>query len=357
MYLNLVSPRGLRAMACAAFALVALLAGPRVARADDVLNVVGGSTPGSFFEVLEDTAVGAGLYTAEHLTINKQYAGSASVCVQTVASGKGDICTSSVEPLIFGYEKGIRLQVFLSRDPRYDYLLAVPDASPIKSLADLKGKDIGETNVGSTAEISANSVLAGAGLTPADYSYVPIGLGTQAMAAINSGKVDAMAFPSVELGMYEVVGGMKFRYFKDPTLSDIPNVGFAASPDTIAAKADLLKRFCRAIVKAAILVRVNPELAGRYFLEGSGQKVTPEAIKTQGQEFAHLASDLPAFNLDNPRIGAIPVAGIDAYTKYLYGKGLTKTLVPASGLVTEQFIAFANDFDKKAWIAQAKALK
>jgi NitT/TauT family transport system substrate-binding protein len=177
------------------------------------------------------------------------------------------------------------------------------------------------------------------------------------MAAINAGKVQAMAFPSVELGMYEIVGNMKFRYFKDPALSDIPNVGFAATPATIVAKAELLKRFCRAIVKAAILIRVNPELAGKYFLEGSGQAVTPDAIRTQGLEFAHLQSDLPAVNLDNPRIGAIPSSGIDAYTKFLYGKGLTKTLVPASDLATEQFITYANDFDKKAWIAQAKAMR
>ena len=54
----------------------------------------------------------------------------------------------SIEPIILGWNKGVRLKAFFSRDPRYDYLLAVLDNSPIRSLADFKGKDIGEINVG-----------------------------------------------------------------------------------------------------------------------------------------------------------------------------------------------------------------
>jgi hypothetical protein len=37
--------------------------------------------------------------------------------------------------------------------------------------------------------------------------------------------------------------------------------------------------------------------------------------------------------------------------------GLAHVLVPANELVTNQFIAYANDFDKKAFIAWAKAQK
>jgi NitT/TauT family transport system substrate-binding protein len=345
--------RALVLAACAAL----VFATSRPAAADDTLTVIGGSNAASFFEVLEHVAERAGLYKDEHLNVNKQYAGSASICVQLVSTGKADICTSSLEPLILGYDKGIRLQVFFSRDPRYDYLLAVPDASPIHTLADMRGKDIGEVNAGSTSEISANDMLEGAGVSKHDVSYIPIGTGAQAMAAISSGQVQALSFPSVELGMYEVVGHMKFRYWKDPILSDIPNVGFAATPATIAAKGDLLQRFCRAIVKSAILIRVNPTVAAKYFLEGSGQKATDDAVRTQAQEFANLESDLPAVDLSNPRIGYLSPRGVEVYAKFFATQGMTKEIVPASDLVTDQFIAYANDFDKKAWIAEAKAMK
>ena len=59
----------------------------------------------------------------------------------------------------------------MNRDPRYDYTLAVLSDSPIKTLADFKGANIGEIAPGSTTEISATRRLAGAGLQPSDYSY------------------------------------------------------------------------------------------------------------------------------------------------------------------------------------------
>jgi NitT/TauT family transport system substrate-binding protein len=342
------------ALCCAAFALAFA---PRPASADDVLHVVGGSTPTSFYEVIEDVAQFGGLYKAENLNVDKQYAGSASVCIQLVASGKGDICTASIEPIILGWEKGVRLVSFFSRDPRYDYLLAVLDSSPIKTLADFKGKDIGEINLGSTSEISANHMLAGAGVAPGSVAYIPIGVGPQAISAITSGKIAALSFPSVELGTYSVVAGLKFRYYRDPILDSIPNVAFNALPATLQTKADLLKRFTRAMVKAAIVIRVNPAFAAKCFLQGAGQKLTPEALANETKELEITQGDLPASDLSNPRIGYMPVAGVQLYTRFMNDQGLTKTVVPAASIVSNEFIAQANEFDRKAFIAQAKAMK
>jgi hypothetical protein len=42
---------------------------------------------------------------------------------------------------------------------------------------------------------------------------------------------------------------------------------------------------------------------------------------------------------------------------FLYQNGLTSQLVPTSAIVTDRFITFANDFDHKAFIAQAKAMR
>ena len=64
------------------------------------------------------------------------------------------------------------MQAFFSRDPRYNEMLGVLDDSPIKTLANFKGTTIGETNLGATAELSANDMLTGAGLKRSDYSYV-----------------------------------------------------------------------------------------------------------------------------------------------------------------------------------------
>ena len=107
----------LRVAAALAGALAAALAFAAPALADDVLNVVGGTATPSFFDVEDIVAEPAGYFAQERLAVTKQYSGSSSNCFQIVASGKGDI-TSSVEAIILGYSKGLRLQVFLNRDPR-----------------------------------------------------------------------------------------------------------------------------------------------------------------------------------------------------------------------------------------------
>ena len=337
-------------------AVAALAWQPRPAAADDTIHVVA-SFPGGI-EVLENVAKFGGLFKAEHLDVDKQYSGSASGCAQLAGSGKADICATSIEPTIQGYSKGLRLQIFFSRVATYEYLLAVLDDSPIKTLAEFKGKDIGEPNAASATEVSANDMLAGAGLRRSDYNFVPVGAGAQALAALVTHKVAGLSDSATALGTEGAVSHLKFRMFRDPILDSIPNAGFEARPDVIATKGDLLRRYARAIVKAALLIRMNPGVAARYALMGEsvGQKITPDALAIAKQELIGLQGHLVGADPSSDRIGEMPVKGIALYCKALYDAGLTPTLVPVADIVTNQFIAYANGFDKKAWIAEVRKM-
>jgi NitT/TauT family transport system substrate-binding protein len=347
----------MRALAALGWAVFAFAFAPGPAVADDLVNVVGGTTSPSLFDVEDLVAEGGGFFKEEHLIVNKQFGGSASVCFQLIATGKGDICTSTVEPVLLGYSKGLRAVFFLNRDPRYDNVTAVLSDSPIKRLADFKGANIGETTAASTSEVTTNAVLSGAGLKPSDYAYTPIGIGALALAAIQAHKVDALSMPTLELSVDELVGHITFRYFPDTRLSDIPNVGFAATPATIAAKPDVLKRYARAIVKASLFIRVNPRMAARYFLEGSGQRVTPDSLALMTAEVSVLEPDFPAYDPANKRIGYFSPRGMELYCKFLYDAARTPDLVPGADLITNQFVDFANDFDHQAFIARAKLVR
>ncbi len=337
--------------------LVAALAltAPAGAQADDALILVGGNFPPSVVDVEDIVAERAGFYAQEHLKVTKDFAGNAAACFSAASTGKADICSSSFEPAILGYAKGVRIQFFLSRHPRYDYTLAVPNDSPIKTLADFKGANIGETNNGSTTEVSTNSVLAGAGLHRTDYSFTPIGTGPQALAALTAHKVDALSFPMQELAIMNVVAGLNFRTFPEPRIADVQNSGVGVSPATMAAKPDQLRRFARAMVKAYIFVRVNPQASAKMFLEGTNQKITPELLSLITREIEELEPMFPAYDLSDPHIGGITLRGIELYCKFFQDAGLTPVRVSGRELITNRFIAFANDFDKKALIAQARA--
>jgi NitT/TauT family transport system substrate-binding protein len=63
----------------------------------------------------------------------------------------------------------------------------------IKSIADLKGAKIGVTAPGSSTNMIAQFLMTKAGLKPDDASFVGVGAGPSAIAAIRNGEIDAIA--------------------------------------------------------------------------------------------------------------------------------------------------------------------
>ncbi len=339
-----------------ACALLACAAFPRPAAADDTLNIVA-IYPSAFFEVLDDVAENAGLFKAEHLSVNIQYAGNPAVAVQAVAAGKGDIASVNTDGIILGYAKGVRMTAFLAHGPRFQDVLAVLKASPIHTLGDFRGKVIGETSIGQPGEVFTRVLLAGTGLKEGDYSFAPIGIGAQALATLTTGKIDGIVQPLPQLRIYEVTDHLQFRYFLEPLLGDAPNSAWVTSPEIMQTKGDLLRRFSRAIVKASIITRVNPQLAAKDFLAHQDMRVTDAALADEVHLLEVSQDLLPATDPTSTRIGAMPLRGMKLYTKFLYDNGLTPQLVPFADVVTDQFIGYANDFDHAAFIAQAKRMR
>jgi NitT/TauT family transport system substrate-binding protein len=340
---------------CAALAFAATFARPAVAA--DSLTIVTGSQPTAFYEVITYVADQAGFFKEQNLDVTVNYAGNPNIAAQLISSGKGDIGAGAMEPLITGYEKGVRLQVFFMRSPKNSYAIGVPVDSPIKTLADFKGALIGEYSTGSSAEDYATPMLLGAGLHKGDFSFIPIGNGSQAIQALQSKRVAAAAFPYLELLLYVVNADQKYRYFFNPIEDSVPNTGYTATPQTLLAKADQIKRFCRALAQASILIRVNPELAARYYLKGAQVQVTPDALAKE-VTLLKIAQDLlPGANPMSKRIGDVPLAGMAILAKSEYDNGRTQAIVPTAGFATNAFIAAGNDFDHAAVIKRAKAMR
>jgi NitT/TauT family transport system substrate-binding protein len=325
-----------------------LLLACRLALADDALSVVkDGKTP-PLMNALNLIAEGAGFYKDAHLKVSTMLSDTALEALEICTSGKGDICPVGIEPLVTRYDEGIHLQMFLARASKFGYVIGVPEDSPIKTLADLKGKKIGvHSTSGTSAVFTTQSALSAAGLKPADYELVTIGLEDQALGALRSGKVVAAALPFYELIPF-MVAGTKLRILRHPTLANVANAGYAAAPAVIAAKGDALERFSRAIVKASLLVRYHPAAAARALLTADGKPFGDADLQRKTAELTFWEDDLPAANPDNKRIGEISMTGMQAYIQLLTDAGVTKTAMPASQVVTDRFIAYANDFDHKS---------
>jgi NitT/TauT family transport system substrate-binding protein len=351
-----VSAASARTFSLTCAAAIALLCPGPSAAADDALTIVTGAQPTAFYQVIDDVAMQAGFFKEQHLAVDYNYAGNPTIASQLLASGKGDIGAQALEPLITGYQRGVHLQVFFMRTPKSQYALGVRDDSPIRTLEDFKGTILGEYSTGSSAEDYVNSMLQGAGVRRADYSYIPIGNGAQAIEALNTNKVAGAAFPYLELLLYEVNAGQKYRFFFNPLLEDVPDTGYTATPATIQTKGDLLKRFCRAVAEASVLIRVNPVLAARYYLQVAGQPLSDDAIQKEAHLLQVAQGLLPGADPLSKRIGNVPIAGMATLSQVMYANGDTAALVPVSAIATDQFLDFANDFDHRALMARAKQM-
>jgi NitT/TauT family transport system substrate-binding protein len=338
--------------ACAALASFWCCAPAPAIAADTPLTLVLGTGLPPLMDTLDLVAQGAGFYADEHLSVSKMLVPDAAAAVDACASDKADICPIDIERVFSDYEQGRKVQLFLARVAKFTYVMAVLDNSPIKTLADFKGQSIGVHQLGDGTrpfggEIAVATMLGAGGLTRSDYTFVPIGFNEQALQGLTSGKVAGAGFPLYEFLPFEV-GGTKLRVFENPLLKDVVTAGYGAAPDTIATKSDALQRFSRAIVKAALLVRLNPAASARLMLQANGQPFTDADVARYTQLLTLWEDALLARDPANPKIGFIDPAGDELYGRLLLQYGVIKQPAPVSAIVTNQFNAFANTFDHRA---------
>jgi NitT/TauT family transport system substrate-binding protein len=138
------------------------------------------------------------------------FAGGAK-SLQALIGGSVDVVTGAYEHTIRMQAKGqdIRAVLELGRFPGIAVGIRKDKAASYKSPADLKGMKIGVTAPGSSTNMLVNFLLAQAGLTPQDASFIGVGSAASAVAAIRNGELDAISHLEPVLTMLEQSGDIK----------------------------------------------------------------------------------------------------------------------------------------------------
>ena len=87
--------------------------------------------------------------------------------------------------------KNIECVVQLNVAPGEAEIVSAKEANQIHSFADLKGKNLGVTELGSGTQALQIALLHRVGLKPSDAHFVPVGAGDTFIAALQQGKIDA----------------------------------------------------------------------------------------------------------------------------------------------------------------------
>jgi NitT/TauT family transport system substrate-binding protein len=281
-------------------------------------------------------------------------------CVKAVAAGTLPYALASIEPLAIMGPKDAGLEVFYTAYQGNIYGLAVPEDSPIHSVADLKGKRIGVASMASGGVIVARALVASAGLDPdRDIHFVATGEGAQAAAAVANGSVDALSLYDVQ---YALVGndGEKLRMLDNSAVSRFPSNGFVATRSTIEGRRAEAVALARGYAMGTVFTIANPRAA-----IGIMHALWPQTVPDGMSEATALRADMvtlqariPNWTLQAAGVtnwGESSAANYDAYMAFLVKSGVLKQAVPAADLVTNDLIPAINDFDAARVTAEAKA--
>jgi NitT/TauT family transport system substrate-binding protein len=146
-----------------------------------------------------------GYFKAEGLEVEINDFNGGSKALQALVGGSADVVAGVYEHTIRMQAAGQHLQAFVVMAKSMQLALAVARsrANQIKTVADLKGMRIGVSAPGSTTNMMVDRVLAGAHLGPNDVSIIGVGLSATAVAAIASGRIDAICTAEAAVTLME----------------------------------------------------------------------------------------------------------------------------------------------------------
>ncbi len=152
-----------------------------------------------------------GYFKAEGLEVEINDFASGSLALQTVVSGSADLVSGAYEHTISLQSRGQTFQAFVlqGRAPAIAMGISLKALPHYQSVADLKGKKIGLSALGSSTHTVASLMLARAGLRVGDVSFIGVGSAAGALSALRSGQIDAISNVEPVMTMLEQKGEIR----------------------------------------------------------------------------------------------------------------------------------------------------
>ncbi|WP_349885691.1 ABC transporter substrate-binding protein [Microbacterium sp. WHRI 7836] len=232
-----------------------------------------------------------GFFEEEGLKLETSVVANPPAGLAAAQGGQVDIAYAPSIPLLNALSSGVPLKVVApadgfvagaadAEDPATvdDTGLFASAASGISSVADLKGATIAIPARKAQLEVVISDALDRAGVDPGSVEWVVLDF-TSAVAALQSGTVDAAGLVSPFTAEADAAGAVQL---------DSPSVGFfeegavglwTAGKSTIAAKADAIAAFQRAVAKSNAYANEHPEDAIQAGIDATGSTLTVDDVK------------------------------------------------------------------------------
>lgn len=303
------------------------------------------------------------------------YAADEGLDLQVVAAGRPHLSIDGAVRgegiafvnMVFNFlirDQGRPFRSFYSVARKQNRSFAVPVDSPIKSLADLKGKVIG-LHYPDLLEF-AYAALAGEGVDKTDVTFIPLPgspLDEEKMVnCVRANEVQAIWQIDHNYGLF-AAEGVPLRQLPAPAIDRLtPSACFYANDDLLKSRPEAFAALGRAVSKATVFAGINPEAVVRILW-----REVPEGRPAPGQEERVMRRDvailkhrlrLCEFNdAADPRWGAITLPEIERWQKFMLETKAIKNRIDPADYFTNKLVAEYNKFDTAAVITQARDFK
>jgi ABC-type nitrate/sulfonate/bicarbonate transport system substrate-binding protein len=247
--------RGLRAVACAVALTVCLVGG---AYAADTVRV-GKAVPFAWTFTPVDVGIETGIWAKNGLDVQvTSFAGDAKM-QQALAADSLDFALGSGPALGF-MAKGVPAKgVAAFAGAPHSIAMVVKYDSPFKSVADLKGKKIAVTTVGSLTDWLVKRIALTEGWKQTDLTSVPLGGMEPFLAALKTNQVDGLMFATeVGYAMEEQKTG-RILFDLAPYAPEFITHVIYARQELIDKKPELVQRFVNGWFQTIAFMKANKE--------------------------------------------------------------------------------------------------
>jgi NitT/TauT family transport system substrate-binding protein len=235
------------------------------------------------------------------------------------------------------------------------WFVVVPPNSPITSIAQLSGKKIGITSLGTADQQVLDALLQQNGVNPKSVHYQVVGQTNAGGTALDKNQLDASLVWDSTLGAYDVAG-IAYKILLRP--QDIEKVGgffLQASPTWLKDNQKLAVGFARAVSKATVYALANPEAAAAAYLQMFPSSASSESKQQQVDDIVktvkYRASHWMPYT-QGAKTGYIQPS--EFTNEIAFASAQSKVTDPAS-FFTDELISQIDDYDAASIQAQAKA--
>jgi peptide/nickel transport system substrate-binding protein len=307
-----------------------------------------------FFSVF--VADSLGYFEEAGLDVSIEFTDGSAAVVQQVIAGNVDFGMSDPGPVIDATALGEDLKVPYVFQTGLIYGLVTEAGSPYTSISDFVGETVAVSEATAGEVPFFEALLASNGVDPeSDVQIVETGAGATTAAAFSSDRI--VAYFSDYFNLIELGFEVDLHSFDLGDFALLHAASVVATDETISEDPNLVACLSRAMARATEFTHANP--TGALVAIASKH---PDQVG----DFSDTGFDMLALKETILRTNAYPgssgqwgwnrPASWDHYVDLLSARGALSAEVDSNSLYTNDFIEFANDFDKNAEHAAADAL-